>query len=644
MLVCSMTLTLSSCKDDIKITRAPMPGGGSSTGVPQEDDMKVRIFADLPTAVRSEFDETSMGAAFVRRLPLATVEVTSETKMILIKGEDIPNRMLSEWLKAAKLYLQGGYIAIEKPSDAHLVYLMEHLADNMEKAEEDLLQEDEGNGITVTITPSNGGGKAPSLPVQRLKNRIAHLQAHASRRADGDKKPVAEMVILGRDCYYHCEPYQGKIITTMKIQKDGTMSYSTIAMNPDYSRRNSGVMADGAAQWLNRREISFKERKKMAQQLAARREDGIDAINELTSASEEYTYQGGVSGLGTHVDRWLGVRQYFGFVTKLCAYQETCRVWGVYDKETNKDYYLVKQHAVTAIGGKMGDDLYDFGKSLYQGPYEADKWYYENTSGTETITFEDKTFDHFYGSWFDNSEYSMNLSGKGSILLEEALPESDDPTNNAEALKCVKNTQGTKVQWLYDCSKNMLDGDVAKHPLAPDALTNDVNINNQICWSVSDPDAAYTVSIIHRRATASLLQNGSDKIKNQVWEESFGSGTEDQFTMTIPNRTSQIWYMDVTFPEIGQEGYEEVKTKLITALQNQFPNLYQPTREMADQTPESENTIKQVVYDTKQTLSNATALQTLKGYAKTCGVSKFTIQWYTKDALHSIYEITISTK
>ena len=65
---------------------------------------------------------------------------------------------------------------------------------------------------------------------------------------------------------------------------------------------------------------------------------------------------------------------------------------------------------------------------------------------------------------------------------------------------------------------------------------------------------------------------------------------------------------------------------------------------MADQTPESENTIKQVVYDTKQTLSNATALQTLKGYAKTCGVSKFTIQWYTKDALHSIYEITISTK
>ena len=120
-----------------------MPGGGSSTGVPQEDDLKVRIYADLPTAVRSEFDETSMGAAFVRRLPLATVEVTSETKMILIKGEDIPNRMLSEWLKAAKIYLQGGYIAIEKPSDDHLVYLMEHLADNMEKAEEELLMDDE---------------------------------------------------------------------------------------------------------------------------------------------------------------------------------------------------------------------------------------------------------------------------------------------------------------------------------------------------------------------------------------------------------------------------------------------------------------------------------------------------------------------
>lgn len=63
MLVSSITLTLSSCKDDIKVVRPPLPGGGSSSGVPQEDDLKVKVLADLPTAVRSEFDETSMGAA-----------------------------------------------------------------------------------------------------------------------------------------------------------------------------------------------------------------------------------------------------------------------------------------------------------------------------------------------------------------------------------------------------------------------------------------------------------------------------------------------------------------------------------------------------------------------------------------------------
>ncbi len=105
------------------------------------DEMSVKVTADMPTAVLSSFDENSMGAALVRRLNITTGEVTSDTKMILIKGEDIKNRPLTEWLEAAKIYLQGGYIAVEKPRNAHLVEVAEQLSTKLEQATIELMTE-----------------------------------------------------------------------------------------------------------------------------------------------------------------------------------------------------------------------------------------------------------------------------------------------------------------------------------------------------------------------------------------------------------------------------------------------------------------------------------------------------------------------
>lgn len=78
------------------------------------DQLQVTVTADVPTAVQSQFDETSMGAALVRRLANTTSEIQPNTKMVLIKGEDIMSRPFMEWLAAAKIYLKGGYIVIEK--------------------------------------------------------------------------------------------------------------------------------------------------------------------------------------------------------------------------------------------------------------------------------------------------------------------------------------------------------------------------------------------------------------------------------------------------------------------------------------------------------------------------------------------------
>jgi hypothetical protein len=48
----------------------------------------------------------------VRRLSNTTTSLDENTKMVLIKGEDIPNRPITEWFQAAKIYLKGGFIAV----------------------------------------------------------------------------------------------------------------------------------------------------------------------------------------------------------------------------------------------------------------------------------------------------------------------------------------------------------------------------------------------------------------------------------------------------------------------------------------------------------------------------------------------------
>ena len=146
-------------------------GGGTNPTDMNVDELNVKVIADIPTAVMSSFDENSMGAALVRRLNIKTDEVTSDTKMILIKGEDILNRPLTEWLEAAKIYLRGGYIAVEKPHNAHLVKMMEQLADKMAQAEDELML---GNGITIvrpaianTATRTSRKGHNGALPTRK---------------------------------------------------------------------------------------------------------------------------------------------------------------------------------------------------------------------------------------------------------------------------------------------------------------------------------------------------------------------------------------------------------------------------------------------------------------------------------------------
>jgi hypothetical protein len=670
-------------------------GGGTNPTDMNVDELNVRVIADIPTAVMSSFDENSMGAALVRRLSNTTTSLDGNTKMVLIKGEDIPNRPITEWFQAAKIYLKGGFIAVEKPRNAHMVQVMEELSTRFEQAAHEILTEDDGSGLVINYIPPKTptSGNTINAHAAQFENRIANIKAKAATRSGaGEADAVAEMVIFSRKGYYHCAPF-GKNVVTIGTNGNSGVSQT---ITQKHSRYTSGLLADGAAKWINTKSDEQTVTK------SGTRADGGGAINEIMSASEEYHYQADLTSMtfdNPNEQSWIDFR------VKPGAYTEIYRIWGVNNTETNRDYYFVEQNVTVGMCGKQdGDARFDRTKTLYNGPYKENEWIEtRHKFYNEGVGGDLRQYDHFYGSWFDYGEYKLNISGNGNIMIQNALPETDNnttsvsiavgethsetntigvtatigfagkgltgslggsyshgwtdgtsytmtTTTNSKELKCVKNTSGTQVQWYYSCGTDMEAGDDDEHPLAPDALTNDVNIKNQVCWSVDDPKGAYTVNTYHVRTTGWLSNDDDDdKVKgtcraDNEEEQSF------QFTMLVPNRAKQTWYMDVTFPEIDDPNYAGVKTQLTTALQTQFPDIYQTSMELADLTPESENTIKSIVDASRKMLENPNAMQTLKEYGKTYQLSEYTIKWYNtmvdgdNNPVHGSYTMPVHVK
>ena len=652
------------------------------------------ITAAVPTAVMSSFDENSMGAALVRRLSNTTTGLDDNTKMVLIKGEDVKSLPITEWFKATKIYLTGGFIAVEKPRNAHMVETMKQLSEHFAQTANDILTEDDGSGITISIIPPNTQSKnSINAHAAQLENRIANIKTMAANRsgADDEAEPLAEMVIFSRYGYYQCAPYgKSKIIVGVNGEKGVSQTITT-----PYSNRNSGMLADGAAKWINTKsDLAVTKRSSRA--------DGGGAINEIMGASEEYHYQADLTSMSFYAPN---DRSLMTFRPKPGAYTEIYRIWGVNNTETNRDYYFVEQNVTVGMGGQQdGDDRFNRQKTLYHGPYKENEWinaYHEFY--TESIGGDAQPYDNFYGSWFDYGEYKLDISGNGNIMLQNALPTTDNnttsvsiavgesfsktstigasasfgfvgenpsfsiggskshgwtkgnsytmtTTTNSKELKCVKNTSGTQVHWYYSCGTDMMAGSSKKHPLAPDALTNDVNIKNQVCWSVDNPTGAYTVNANHIRTTGWLSNRGGDnKVKGTCRADNEKEQTY-QFTMLVPNRAKQTWYMDVTFPEIDDPNYAGVKTQLTDALSKQFPDIYQTSMELADLTVDSENTIKAVVDDSRKMFMNPNAMQTLREYGRTYQLSEYTIKWYSTlvddngDPIHGTYVMTVQVK
>jgi hypothetical protein len=66
--------------------------------------------------------------------------------------------------------------------------------------------------------------------------------------------------------------------------------------------------------------------------------------------------------------------------------------------------------------------------------------------------------------------------------------------------------------------------------------------------------------------------------------------------------------------------------------------------ELADQTAESENAIKNIYALSQQLVMHSDGSQTMKEYAKDLGLSEYTILWYTTDGKHSKYTLKVTAE
>lgn len=673
----AITISLNSCSDDLELKEATtsIVNNDQEMSVKQSeqtnDAMGVRMTNGMEAAVLSNFEGNSMGAALVRRLPAATASVNKGTQLILVSGDDVTQYYGSSMKRWAAVYLNGGNIAVENPTGEQLTSLANAMSEQLSAIREARLTAD-GD---ITIKARGNRAKRDCYEGELLKVRAQNVKNFAVTRsgvADPQNGVVADMVIFSTDgCYMYATTDEKR---TTYMDEDGNISELPVeATDVEMTPYKSGLKADGAVRWLMNSEQPSA---------SLTRGSAENGINELMNCSDQFTVESTIRTKDWEYDE----------VNRSGTFTTTYRIWGVNDhgNNANVDYYYVKQNTTIRVGGKVyecsGNGYCD---TYYWGAYDpkmyrsAKNWPNGN--------------DLYYGSWLNKYETSMELTGSGSITTEYALPGTDNnngsksiaigtshsesnnigfsfagmfsaspgatlgvnyshgwtngtsftmtSTTNARELKVVKNSSGSKISWTYENSQKpelySKDGKIC-HSLVPDAVTNDVDVENQACWSVKNPSGRYTIKVYNYREMACLTKK---KDTGKKWTDHwFSNWRDDSYTLLEPNRAEQTWHFDVTPSTLGMEGHNGDKQKLTQALMTQFPDVFQTLTRVADRTIDSENAIQYIVKYAKQVINDKNGGRTMREYALDLGCDSYTIRWYCMDGTHNDYMLTIKAQ
>ena len=671
ILICgTTTVTFSSCSEDDNAT----PTGGieieptTEEVEPTTDQMAVSVTANVPAAVLSQFDDNSTGAAFVKRLPETSGEITDQTRLVVVKGSDALTIPAATVEAIADVYLNGGYIAIETPTGLNMTEFGAKFAVALLKKQNARLSSRflvDGKPINLTAEESQA--------VERIKTRIANIVSLARETSGGiiDKltTPVAEMLILSSGQYFMQVPFvEGGDIHTYAIDDEGNRTDDTFTLKTERNGFHNGEMADAAAEWINEVE---EPQVAHAPKRAANRANAQDAINELMDPSETFTFVGNA-----------GFRDWENETTRRTKrVKQTIRSWGVHDMDNNKDYYYVKQNVTLSMGDVNG------WKIFY--PKEGENWW------SSASNYGDK-WNYWYGAFLSKYDTSMELTGKGTIALEAAMPETKNSSTTQsisfgsshsetttvgitwgftglkltgggsyqkgftkstsfnmgysraiEDLTVSKNTNGKKASWTY--TGNKPQGYVKYenstyyycHQTAPEILVSDADLLNEICWSVANPEGAYTVNINSLIETAALLMSDNSSKNNIITKYEYTPWDRDgdnnfSHELLQPFRARQTWRMNIIIDEwengvvIGAQGEME------NYLNKSYPDIYANTFTVCDKTPTSVEVINSFIDYSKSIFDYNYDI--LQGLAHSYGVKQFTIHWRCDDTNVTVKE------
>ncbi len=689
-----VTLGMVSCSDDDS-SGAPQVTDNTikPAETPTDDQLRIKVTGDLAAYIHSPFDEGSTGDALVKRLPLVTGEFTPDTRLVLLKGSDFDEGSTVtqvEILEMARVYLQGGYIALERPTVLQASkFLMALMVGVTTQKQQDYEQTFGLDGTAAAAAARR------SQAVERLNTRMQNLNRIAgvadgatTRAADGGERDLnrvmSEMMIFSPIGYFVQQPFETnpKVIAHMKDSEGDATEPQEVAVKATRTAFLSGRMADAAAAWLNDM-LKPRSQKPLT---AHRRVNGEAAINEMIDASETFTFSGCINS-----------RIYEDEVEPGADHVNmTMRSWGVHSMGDNKDYYYLQQDVRLIMGETGGSQIYF--------PMEADdKWY--------KADWPQAGYDRWFGSWLTRYETSMDLTGSGgTIKLEASAPGTDNDgvmttisTMSAEVtiettgisvgimfgadmfgllfgwsdisgtieftsfsmgtrittneLTKKVNTNGNKVTWTYAPNQFPLysyddfwtvNSAYDSHHTEPlSIISNDCDLSHEICWSVANPTGQYTVNVTSAPQVGALMWSydrwyNRDVNMGPFSKEKYTDYTPpngyvftttptESFSHTLlqPNRAIQNWRMYVSVDEWIGEPVTGAKGKIEDALHTQFKDIYAPQIQLGTKSADDLDMINAMINYSKDIFNRN--IDILQGIGKDWGVKKYSIYWKSDD-------------
>lgn len=672
----------ASCVANEDNSSADVPGGEVTEPYvePTDDQLEVKVTADMPTAVLAQFDESTVAAALIKRLPQTTTAINDDTKLVLLDDSQIKSLTEDDYFAIARVIFNGGYVALHRPKFENALFFAVSLDDQFEKVQNAILKE---NGVEGADDEPAASRRNDGDMVRKVNNVRA---LHRSGEAIDENTVIEELLVFSTNANYLIPPYSEEMPVASTME-DEQGQETTVEQKVKYllNPYHCGHLADGVATWLNAKEQEKADAQQPDAANARRRAEATEVINSMMSCTDEFTVTGSLWAFDDQGRRY----------NRKNVSNTTIRSWSIHDFGSNRDFYYVEESHHIRMGGENSDKS----KTLYWGPYDKEKWMYTwekwNPVGDMYVDvpkkfsvqgFEDygSNWSFYYGSWLDESSHAMSLSGAGDIKVEKSLPSTDNnqttetiaigstdvsthtsgwsiggsiggngggPSFNfgysdtnttshstsfnmstssvSKDLAIYRNTDGAKVTWTYKAGHDPgVIWEKNWHEMAAPILTNDIDITNKVCWSVENPSGQYTMAWYRENWTRALfLQWGKSSSKTFA----LSSGHAKTYDLTAPRRFRKEWYCDLRVS--GQNLKDDATEKFLAYLREVVnPSMFSNKFYLAEAEDDDVKVIKYNVGVATNILEKKSNLRDMIEHrAESLGIEKYTIKWFTND-------------